>query len=575
MITSRCHIRRIIREVVMYHSTNPANVSSVQQVGLQVGRESAHTAAGSWADEYYGTRPIYVSVQKGKYAGQPLAIDTSGLGLVADLPGLIDTGAYQEEEGVYWDEGSEPPEVAGLVDEDGMLYFEDLLSPGHPAAQAAIEATGTAAILDNIPIERIQLAEKKIMRITKRQLRRIIREALADRYLLSEDKWEKEAARLEQEEEAQSGEIRTIGDLKKLIKQAQAKKRGEQTKGNIKGAIKDAVVDEILGKIPFAGTAKSLFDFVKDSYNLPDESRTGTALDHLDVDDDVAKIVDDPIENAFLDAFGKKLDGLSDDKALEDLNMTKNLSDYLEGEYNNRTVAGFGEGKEMKTTKRQLRRIIREALYRPLSEGYMVPRFETQEDMFLFLDELEPDDEVDSDVVDPLTGETHLYAGESPRDAGLIEEPPPEDGYQEDELDHYDWDAYDAEVEAKEEKKRADDERIQDMLTADATAGGEDWAADTLYDAKNNPSMWQNDHDSAEEYVMSFGQDAAGDIADSLLQYSSEPEVVSWYESLPDREDELDIHWGTNRPTKTVMREILADYFYDGVSRAIEKKRAA
>ena len=113
------------------------------------------------------------------------------------------------------------------------------------------------------------------------------------------------------------------------------------------------------------------------------------------------------------------------------------------------------------------------------------------------------------------------------------------------------------------------------MLAADATAGGEDWAADTLYDARNNPSMWQNEHDSAEEYVMSFGQDAAGDIADSLLQYSSEPEVVSWYESLPDREDELDIHWGTNRPTKTIMREILADYFYDGVSRAIEKKSAA
>ena len=229
----------------------------------------------------------------------------------------------------------------------------------------------------------------------------------------------------------------------------------------------------------------------------------------------------------------------------------------------------------MKITKRQLRRIMREALCRPLSEGYMVPRFETQEDVFLFLDDLEPDDEVDSDVVDPLTGETHLYAGETPRDAGLVEEPPPEDGYQEAELDHYDWDAYDAELEAKEEKKRADDERIQDMLTADATTGGEDWAGDTVYDAKNNPSMWKDQYDSVEDYVMALGQDAAGDIADSLLQYSSEPEVIEWYKSLPDREKEWAIGWEANRPTKTIMREILADYFYDGVSKALEKRKSA
>ena len=196
------------------------------------------------------------------------------------------------------------------------------------------------------------------MKITKRQLRKIIRETSANKHLLSEQNWEEEAAKLDDEEQA--GEIRTIGDLKKLIKQAQAKKRGEKAKENIKGALKDAVVDEILGKIPFAGTAKSLFDFVKSSYDLPDESRTGTALDHLDVDDDVAKIVDDPIENAFLAAFGEKLDGMDDTTDLETLNMTKNLSDYMKGKFNDRTVAGFAEGKLMRITKRQLRRIIRE-----------------------------------------------------------------------------------------------------------------------------------------------------------------------------------------------------------------------
>ena len=79
-------LREYIRESLMYHSTAPDNVSAIQQAGLQTGRESVHTAAGSWADDHYNTRPIYVSVERGKYAGQSLEVDTSGLTLVADLP---------------------------------------------------------------------------------------------------------------------------------------------------------------------------------------------------------------------------------------------------------------------------------------------------------------------------------------------------------------------------------------------------------------------------------------------------------------------------------------------------------
>ena len=49
------------------------------------------------------------------------------------------------------------------------------------------------------------------------------------------------------------------------------------------------MVDELVGKIPGLATAKSLFSFAKEVYQLPDESRTGTALDYLDVDDDVSE----------------------------------------------------------------------------------------------------------------------------------------------------------------------------------------------------------------------------------------------------------------------------------------------
>ena len=182
------------------------------------------------------------------------------------------------------------------------------------------------------------------MKISRQQLRKIIQEAF----------WSnKDIGSVE--------DVETVGDLRKLIASAQDAKRWEQTKGEAGEAVKGAIVDEILGKIPGASAAKSLFDFVKASYDLPDDARTGTALDHLDVDDDVAKIVDDPIENSFLDALGKKLESMDGEKRLEDLDMTSLLSDYIRAEFNSRTVSGFKEGKTMKITKTQLRRIIKEA----------------------------------------------------------------------------------------------------------------------------------------------------------------------------------------------------------------------
>ena len=48
---------------------------------------------------------------------------------------------------------------------------------------------------------------------------------------------------------------------------------------------------------------------VKNTYSMPDEKRTGTAFDALDVDDEVSAIVDDPIENSFVKAVSKEIEG--------------------------------------------------------------------------------------------------------------------------------------------------------------------------------------------------------------------------------------------------------------------------
>jgi hypothetical protein len=144
----------IIQEGIMYHSTDPSNIESIRQTGLETGRESTHTQAGSWADEYYGTRPVYLSRQEGKYEGESLAIDTSGLNLVADLPSLVDYGANVEEEALWWEEGEEPPELEPYLNMGEIEIFDLLNEPD--VIKAAIRTTGTAAVLDNIPPDKIR-----------------------------------------------------------------------------------------------------------------------------------------------------------------------------------------------------------------------------------------------------------------------------------------------------------------------------------------------------------------------------------------------------------------------------------
>ena len=131
--------------------------------------------------------------------------------------------------------------------------------------------------------------------------------------------------------------IETVGDLKKLIKVATSKKREDQGKA----AFKDLASGMIADLIPGMGTAKGAFDALKAMYSMPDEKRTGTALDYLDVDDPVSAIVDDNVENRFLKAVAEKLESFPDDTKLIDFNMTKQLASFIKKEFEDRTVVGF------------------------------------------------------------------------------------------------------------------------------------------------------------------------------------------------------------------------------------------
>ena len=145
--------RKFLNERIMYHSTSPENAEAILSQGLKVGRESAHTQAGSWADEHYGTRPFYLSAEEGKYEGVPLTVNSGGMTLLADLPTLVDYGANVEEETLWWNPGEEPEDLEPYL-EDGEIQIFDLLNDPE-VIQAAINTTGTAAVLKDIPAENI------------------------------------------------------------------------------------------------------------------------------------------------------------------------------------------------------------------------------------------------------------------------------------------------------------------------------------------------------------------------------------------------------------------------------------
>lgn len=155
--------------------------------------------------------------------------------------------------------------------------------------------------------------------------------------------------------------LSTYGDLKKLINYIKIGKKG----GNLLIQGKDFAVDQLLGLIPGASNAKSAFTFAKTLFTKPDSVKTNTWLDRLDIDDNMSKIVDDTVENGFLQAIAKTLESTSDNTPLEqDFNMNKKMAEYLKKQYGGRFVSGTGvtENKQLYEIRKVIRQIITEEL---------------------------------------------------------------------------------------------------------------------------------------------------------------------------------------------------------------------
>lgn len=126
--------------------------------------------------------------------------------------------------------------------------------------------------------------------------------------------------------------IDTYEDLNALIKDIIENKKGSGAAQIIKDLAFDAIT---------FGT-KPAYDLFKHLGRLPDNKKTNTFLDKLNIDDDFSKIVDDTIENQFLnvisDAFASRTGPLPND-----FNINKELQTYIKDRFNKRTVATMNE----------------------------------------------------------------------------------------------------------------------------------------------------------------------------------------------------------------------------------------
>jgi len=157
-------------------------------------------------------------------------------------------------------------------------------------------------------------------------------------------------------------DLKTYGDLKKLINSISKKQKGEKiiSKG------KEFALDQVLGLIPGALNAKTAFDFIKTAISKPDSKKTNTWLDKLDIDDAMSQIVDDTVENGFMQTMAKSIESESDTKPLEDnFNMNTKMVDYLGTTYSGRTISGI---KENIMKKSELKQLIKEEITKILTE---------------------------------------------------------------------------------------------------------------------------------------------------------------------------------------------------------------
>jgi hypothetical protein len=166
----RQYLNENVGREIWYHLTTPDRAELIEKEGLKINQEACLTTdTGKWAKEYYGTCPIYLSLEPYiKREELPewdledatlFEVDVADMTLVADLQMLIDKGAMvdQDSEKLWWEENQEPEMLKGFLD-DGSIEISRLLNDPD-VVDAAIQTTKTAAIVEDILPEQIKRSD--------------------------------------------------------------------------------------------------------------------------------------------------------------------------------------------------------------------------------------------------------------------------------------------------------------------------------------------------------------------------------------------------------------------------------
>ena len=120
----------------------------------------------------------------------------------------------------------------------------------------------------------------------------------------------------------------------KLInKYFEAVAKGEMRKADLTNLGVDTLVGAIPGVGAILGVAKGLAKVAQDAYKLDDAELMGAGLQTLNIDPMISMIIDDKVENRFLQRWVEKFAGMDDSVELTDVSATKALQQFLRDEY--------------------------------------------------------------------------------------------------------------------------------------------------------------------------------------------------------------------------------------------------
>lgn len=153
---------------IWYHVTTKDRLPNILKYGLKINSEfNKSIASKDYIFDIYGIIPIfmgknidYVMKMYREKDDIVLQVNMSGLLLSADIPSLTHFGAYigspLDDDGIWFEEGMTPKLLEECEDQDNIISYESLISPGSYASQQAIKLTKTAAYLNNIEPQRIK-----------------------------------------------------------------------------------------------------------------------------------------------------------------------------------------------------------------------------------------------------------------------------------------------------------------------------------------------------------------------------------------------------------------------------------